>query len=285
MTAVLAQENVAVPDGQYSEINTNGGYSLYGNDVTSPISMLVGQSLESKTDDFDQLLMDSSFQTNFLSGLDGTSPLGTWPQTFFSSPSQTFLSSDFLPESEILNLSLFCETDIGGFSNDSSPLSSMPSTPYSYEALSPEEQEVQDIVSSFQDNSYSNYIVVDPSPSSSPLKAEFTSDSVPSPSQEIMKRKHEEDEQDLTPSTKRSRRCKLSTNQRKERKKEQNKTAALRYRQRKKEELQVVEEQEQALEEKNKNLKSRVQSLESEIQYLKHLWTEISLAKQNKQLS
>ena len=67
MTAVLAQENVAVPDGQYSEVNTNG-YSLYGNDVTSPISMLMGQSLESKTDDFDQLLMDSSFQTNFLSG-------------------------------------------------------------------------------------------------------------------------------------------------------------------------------------------------------------------------
>ena len=67
MTAILAQENVAVPDGHYSEVNTNG-YSLYGNDVTSPISMLVGQSLESKTDDFDKLLMDSSFQTNFFSG-------------------------------------------------------------------------------------------------------------------------------------------------------------------------------------------------------------------------
>ena len=61
----------------------------------------------------------------------------------------------------------------------------------------------------------------------------------------------------------------------KERKREQNKSAALRYRQKKKEEKSEIEILEQNLEEKNVGLKATVKSLEAEINYLKKLWFEI----------
>ena len=61
----------------------------------------------------------------------------------------------------------------------------------------------------------------------------------------------------------------------KERKREQNKTAALRYRQKKKEEKSDIETRRAELEEKNEKLKAEVNSLSNEINYLKKLWSEV----------
>lgn len=62
----------------------------------------------------------------------------------------------------------------------------------------------------------------------------------------------------------------------KERKREQNKTAALRYRQRKRHEKMSADIQVEGLEATNRALKLQVQSLSNEILYLKRLWTEVS---------
>lgn len=67
----------------------------------------------------------------------------------------------------------------------------------------------------------------------------------------------------------------LSKSAKKERKKEQNKTAALRYRQKKKEEKGGIELRRIELEEKNQDLKAQVNSLSNEINYLKKLWSEV----------
>lgn len=67
--------------------------------------------------------------------------------------------------------------------------------------------------------------------------------------------------------------------QKKLRKKEQNKTAALRYRHRKKGELQDLEGREQVLEDTNSQLRSQVSGLEAEIKYLKQLWVDVSRAR------
>ena len=69
---------------------------------------------------------------------------------------------------------------------------------------------------------------------------------------------------------------------RKERKREQNKTAALRYRQKKKEEKQVIDEKEHEMEAKNNELKAKISSLEAEIHYLSKLWSEIQDAKKKR---
>ena len=66
------------------------------------------------------------------------------------------------------------------------------------------------------------------------------------------------------------------TGTRKERKREQNKTAALRYRQKKKDEKIEIDDRESLLEEKNALLKSTLYSLEAEVDYLKKLWDEMS---------
>lgn len=70
-------------------------------------------------------------------------------------------------------------------------------------------------------------------------------------------------------------RRKLSKVAKKERKKEQNKQAALRYRQRKRGEADTVESKREELEAVNRDLKSKVNSLTAEINYLKKLWGEI----------
>lgn len=69
---------------------------------------------------------------------------------------------------------------------------------------------------------------------------------------------------------------------RKERKREQNKTAALRYRQRKKGEKESCFQKVQVLEIKNSELKDKVKALTSEIDYLKKLWVEVREAKRRK---
>lgn len=71
----------------------------------------------------------------------------------------------------------------------------------------------------------------------------------------------------------------MSKATKRERKREQNKTAALRYRQRKKGEKSEVDDVKQELEEKNSSLRSTVDSLEAEISYLKQLWAEIEKRK------
>jgi chromosome segregation ATPase len=69
----------------------------------------------------------------------------------------------------------------------------------------------------------------------------------------------------------------------KERKREQNKTAALRYRQKKKGEKGDIEVRRTELEEANKKLKAQLASIENEINYLKKLSREVNKRIQNKQ--
>ena len=78
-------------------------------------------------------------------------------------------------------------------------------------------------------------------------------------------------------------RPKRSRAARKERKKEQNKTAAIRYRQKKKDEADALFKLEQQLEEKNQRLHSQVDGMMAEIAYLKKLLQDIK--KQQKQRS
>ena len=65
----------------------------------------------------------------------------------------------------------------------------------------------------------------------------------------------------------------------KERKREQNKTAALRYRQKKKEEKVEFDTQQSQLEDRNEMLKDTLRGLEAEVNYLKHFWAEVQHAK------
>lgn len=65
----------------------------------------------------------------------------------------------------------------------------------------------------------------------------------------------------------------------KERKREQNKNAAIRYREKKRAEAEVVTTEERQLEEKNKSLKNKVESMTNEITYLKDLLREVYKAK------
>lgn len=92
---------------------------------------------------------------------------------------------------------------------------------------------------------------------------------------------------DSPPAPKRSRSspAKKSTRAtRKERKKEQNKTAAIRYRQKKKEEADILFQRQQELERKNKRLHRQADSMLAEISYLKKLWQDVCSAKKRQQL-
>ena len=215
---------------------------------------------------------------------------------------------------ELIDLGLFCEP--GFTTDDGSTFSTIPPTPISA-PLSPEEQEIQEIVSSFQDTPStippSNYLALSPA-ASSPLYVQLSKPSnvssdpptTPPVSQFVlpnkftfspspMKREQyqgqsDNDEQhsprhstfDSSRKTRSSRR-KMPQSKRKERKKEQNKMAALRYRQKKKEEGRVVEERQEELEAINSDLKKQVSSLETEIKYLKQLWIEVHQARQQRQ--
>ena len=74
-------------------------------------------------------------------------------------------------------------------------------------------------------------------------------------------------------------RRRLTKTAKKERKKEQNKQAAVRYRQRKRGEADQIEEQREELEAVNSDLKRQVKALVTEISYLKNLWQEVSAAR------
>lgn len=79
------------------------------------------------------------------------------------------------------------------------------------------------------------------------------------------------------------RRKRVSIGTKKERKREQNKTAALRYRQKKKGEKVDFDQQQRELEEKNLALRSTLSSMEAEISYLTRLWSEVEHAKRLRQ--
>ncbi|KAL4241114.1 bZIP transcription factor [Mactra antiquata] len=66
------------------------------------------------------------------------------------------------------------------------------------------------------------------------------------------------------------------------RKKMQNKNAATRYRVKKRQEKETLQEQEVRLSDRNKELREKVESLQREIQYMKELMHEINKAKKSK---
>lgn len=74
----------------------------------------------------------------------------------------------------------------------------------------------------------------------------------------------------------------LKTEDRRIRKKEQNKTAATRYRIKKKVELEILLDEESQLEERNRQLQERHDELASEIRYLKNLMRELFLNRSGK---
>ncbi|XP_003384513.1 PREDICTED: activating transcription factor of chaperone-like [Amphimedon queenslandica] len=167
------------------------------------------------------------------------------------------------------------------------PSSSFPSSPISSfstgsSALSPpEQQEVNDIISSLQDtatpDSTQHLSSISSTPISSPPLSPFpVTPSLP---------QKQAPEQFIPPTPKRTpqgrggRKSKLSKTDKKERKKEQNKTAAVRYRQKKREELDNLTKQEMALLQSNKELKEEVDSITAEINCLKRLWGEVCQAK------
>jgi len=65
----------------------------------------------------------------------------------------------------------------------------------------------------------------------------------------------------------------------KERKKAQNRTAAFRYREKKKSEQDLADEELEALEDKNIRLKEKLSEMETEFKYLKKLMVEAGLGK------
>ncbi|XP_053546569.1 cyclic AMP-dependent transcription factor ATF-5 [Bombina bombina] len=76
--------------------------------------------------------------------------------------------------------------------------------------------------------------------------------------------------------------CSVSTHvkgDRKQKKRDQNKTAALRYRQRKRAEYDALDEECQGLEARNRELKEKSDSIEREIQYVKDLLIEVYKAR------
>lgn len=100
-----------------------------------------------------------------------------------------------------------------------------------------------------------------------------------------VKRKRSEVEPDSEATGRRGggkgKRRKLSKATKNERKKEQNKQAALRYRQRRRGETENIEDKRERLEEQNAHLKSEAEALTSKINYLKEVWNEIQAAREN----
>ena len=80
----------------------------------------------------------------------------------------------------------------------------------------------------------------------------------------------------------RGKRRKLNKAARKERKKEQNKQAAVRYRHRKRGEAEIIEDKRDELEALNSDLKRQVKALSVEISYLKNLWIEVAAVREQR---
>ena len=171
------------------------------------------------------------------------------------------------------------------------PTSSPPisSPPVLSPVLSPEEQ-IQNIIMYLEDDTPSSVestghtFIQSPTtplhmPVSSPTTPLHTPTSSPNPSPApltVPQKRSLYEEPGKSPSRPSK---KKTPTQKKLRKKEQNKTAALRYRQRKREELQDLEGRQQTLESINKKLRSEVNGLEAEIKYLKQLWRDVASAK------
>lgn len=77
----------------------------------------------------------------------------------------------------------------------------------------------------------------------------------------------------------------MKTKAKKLKKMEQNKTAATRYRQKKKSEKEALVEEHTLLERKNMELKEKAESMAREIKYLKELMEEVRVARTKKALS
>ena len=82
----------------------------------------------------------------------------------------------------------------------------------------------------------------------------------------------------------RTRKRSLKTEDRRIRKKEQNKTAATRYRIKKKAELEILLEEEAELEQQNQQLQKRHEDLANEVRYLKKLMRELFTSRSVKRL-
>ena len=80
----------------------------------------------------------------------------------------------------------------------------------------------------------------------------------------------------------RQRKKDLPVEDRRLRKKEQNKTAATRYRLKKKAELEILLDEEASLAIRNKELKRKYEDLSKEVSYLKNLMREVLLAQKSK---
>lgn len=125
------------------------------------------------------------------------------------------------------------------------------------------------------------------SPSSSPCvedtKTEGIRDllakSTPSPTPSDLHKRNAAPSTDPSDGVVKGKRRKLTKVAKKERKKEQNKQAALRYRQRKRGETEEIDSKREQLEAVNSALKSKLNSLTAEISYLKKLWNEIEVVR------
>ena len=106
-----------------------------------------------------------------------------------------------------------------------------------------------------------------------------TEDETPTESSE---KKRHSDPDTPAASEPRGKRRKLSKVAKKERKKEQNKKAALRYRQRKRGESEIIEDKRDELEALNSDLKQQVKALSVEISYLKNLWREVAAVREQR---
>ena len=276
----------------------NGSSTMLRDDISPP---LLGEELvKESTEDLYHLLQGADYGYPTLPG----------PSTLPAAPTAglpSLLDDLFTPSSDLNDLLWESPHAYGTpVSDSSSPFSSNPSSPFSSPILSPEEA-ISGIVSSlknsvefqFSPNECLPYTPqvetllcsADPiSPSSSvPLSSPTPSYSLPShptspmdsplSSTSTSRKRQRQEDSDPSHTVQPKQRTRMA---RKERKREQNKTAAIRYRQKKKEEADSLLLKQQKLEKKNRQLHRHVDGLLSEINYLKKLWQEVSAARQHR---
>ena len=293
-----------VPDSQtgYADLvptglgQSNAGSTFLSDDLSPPLGKGLG---EESSEELYQLLQSAEYG---YPPLPGASSLTAAPPTGFPSLLDDLFSpsSDFLWES--------AHSYGSPVSDSSSAFSSGPSSPFSSPALSPEEEQISGIVSSLKQTADSVEFQYSPNqclpyPSSAdtlptPLSPASSSVALSSPapsysysspsispldsplsSNTTSRKRQQLEERDPTFPQPAKQRTKMA---RKERKKEQNKTAAIRYRQKKKQEAELLLLQQQKLEKKNRQLHRHVDGLLAEISYLKKLWQEVSAARKHK---
>ena len=183
-------------------------------------------------------------------------------------------------------MSVFYTTSSQGFSGLPTPDSSLPPSPDS--TYFSEDAEFNEMMSSFLDEGEApqfspNQLGTPVTPLSYSYPQQYDSElpiapvgNNPGSIRDMLKVEPESPPSSLAFSDEKPRpKRRLTQSVRKERKKQQNKSAALRYRQRKKGEKEDSQVKLQDLELKNSELKERVKSLHNEIDYLKQLWLEV----------